>query len=540
MLKLRNFQKEDIRFMAKHNFRVLNANAPGTGKTIECLASLRIYETRLTPTLVVCPASVLSAWRQEAKRWVGHFSVHVITGTTEPLPREVKHLYITSWSILFERVRELYKLPIKCLIADEVHYAKNDETYRSSALSALAEKTPHLIFLSGTPLINNEDELKTLQAYFGKKKPPMLRRLIEDVAKDIPPKTRALLKVQLPGKYKKEYERAEIDFQDWLEDQLNARLEAGEAREAAQRALSSEALVKIGYLRRLLGVGKVRAAVDWIARAVRVGEPVVAFAEHSDVIGGLERGLKKQRIPYVKVVGSTTKNGREQAIRRFQRGEIPVFIGSKAAKEGITLTRARNLLFVERYWTAAEEEQAEDRIRRIGQKYKTRIWYLHVPNTIDERLEAIVETKRRLMRRKIGAKIVARAESSEASALITQWGKALKGDAGPTTKLGLGKMPPALPKIHSVYSIIFKGGRWDGKRARMWTKMFHYPRLKTEVTPQGVKVTCAKPSDFLPGTFRSVVVSKDIKILIGKRIHIPKKNRKKARSGTNKLEALGF
>ena len=259
MLKLRDFQKEDIRFMAKHNFRVLNANAPGTGKTIECLASLRFYSAKLVPALVVCPASVLLSWRDEAKKWVPHFKIHVITGTTEPLPRTPHQLYITSWSILFERVRELYKLPLKCLIADEVHYAKNDETYRSSALTALSEKTPHLIFLSGTPLINAEEELETLQAYFGKKKPPMLRRLLEDVAKDIPPKTRALLKVELPGKFKKEYQRAEVDFEHWLEEQLRARLEAGEAEEAAERALSSEALVKIGYLRRLLGVGKVRA-----------------------------------------------------------------------------------------------------------------------------------------------------------------------------------------------------------------------------------------------------------------------------------------
>ena len=100
-----------------------------------------------------------------------------------------------------------------------------------------------------------------------------------------------------------------------------------------------------------------------------MGEPVVIFAEHTEVINDISRKLNKQRLRHVVIYGRTPKRKRQELVEQFQKGEIPIFIGSKAASTGITLVRARNLLFVERYWTSADEEQAEDRIRRIGQSF---------------------------------------------------------------------------------------------------------------------------------------------------------------------------
>ena len=82
------------------------------------------------------------------------------------------------------------------------------------------------------------------------------------------------------------------------------------------------------------------------------------------VLARLVKALTKQRIRHVVIDGNVSPRDREIAVRAFQAHEVPVFIGTKAAKEGITLTAARHLLFLERYWTSADEEQAEDRIRR--------------------------------------------------------------------------------------------------------------------------------------------------------------------------------
>ena len=184
-------------------------------------------------------------------------------------------MIILPWSILAVRYLEIFPRKPQFLIVDEAHFAKNEDTLRSQALRFLCQRTPHLVLLTGTPLINSERELEVLRGLFGVDNPPMIRRLLEDVAKDIPPKTRSVLPVELRAKERAEYRKAEDDFETWLEEELQKRMQQGEAAAAAHRALVAEALVKIGYLRRILGRAKVYAAAEWIARAVLMGEAVV-------------------------------------------------------------------------------------------------------------------------------------------------------------------------------------------------------------------------------------------------------------------------
>ena len=120
-------------------------------------------------------------------------------------------------------------------------------------------------------------------------------------------------------------------------------MSSGEAESAIRRALAAEALIKIGYLRRLVGVAKTYACVDFISRAVRVGEPVVVFCDHNEPIRRVQAMLKRQNIGFVTIRGSTPKGQRQKNVEKFQRGEVPVFIGTRAAHTGITLTRARHL-----------------------------------------------------------------------------------------------------------------------------------------------------------------------------------------------------
>ena len=162
----------------------------------------------------------------------------------------------------------------------------------------------------------------------------MIRHLLCDVAPDIPPKERSSLPVYLPPKIAREYIHAVEEFEEWLHMALRAKMDAGDAEAAARRALAAEALVKIGYLRRICGFGKVKAAVDFAARAVRIGEPVVFFAEHSDVIRYMGQLLKRQNLRYCALVGSTRKKDRQRMIDEFQAGKIPIFIGSSAASYG--------------------------------------------------------------------------------------------------------------------------------------------------------------------------------------------------------------
>ena len=532
-LQLRPFQSEDVAFIQQHDYRVLVANAPGTGKTIECLACLKRDRKKLIPAVVVCPPSVAHNWRRETKKWCPWAKVYIVKGRKTPLPKKHIDVIIVPWSILSMRYLEIAQRNPRFLIVDEAHFAKNEEALRSQALHILASRIPHLVLLTGTPLINNERELEVLRGLFGTEDPPMLRRLLEDVAPDIPPKTRSIIPIELRPKQKAEYRRVESDFEFWLQEELRKRLQAGEAEAAAHRAMAAEALVKVGYLRRTLGKAKVFAAAEWIGRAVRMGEPVVVFAEHRTTVRRLQHLLRKQRILYVTIEGATPTGERLKAIDAFQSGKVPVFIGTKAAKEGITLHRARHLLFVERFYTSADEEQAEDRIRRIGQKYATTIWFLHGVETIDDRLSQIIESKRRLIEKAIGSADVNETDESAVMDLISTWG-AHSSRSTDATQLGQAKTLPALPSPAQVCSLMFGAERWTLKSAQIWAKMNGYHAVKVYKRGKVVTVSNHNPAMFYPGSFSSVSLSKDIQAVVGRRRSKGRSTRNKARRKTRR------
>lgn len=517
-LELRDFQKEDILQIRANNYNAFIANAPGTGKTIEVLASLTIDKDILTPTVIVCPASVTKNWEKEAKKWCNWAKVHRLESRSDPLPKHLCDIYIISWSLLTDRAVDLLRIRPKLVVADEAHLAKNEETQRSQVLYGLCHRTPHVLLLTGTPLINTRAEYESLQTLFGDKKYIVIRRLLEDAAPDIPMKKRLVLPIHLPKKIQREYQKAQDDFAHWLEQQLAERFDSDEAAAAHRRALAAEALVKIGYLRRLVGKGKVNATVDWAARAIRVGEPVVIFAEHKDVIEEISRKLDKQRLRHVKLYGRTPKKKRQEIVEEFQRGEIPIFLGSKAAATGITLVRARHLLFTERYWTSAEEEQAEDRIRRIGQTHPTKMWYLHAGGTIDDRLARIIERKRKLMDEEFGLEDIEDSPESTVVDLIRSWSEYSDAPVSQETSLlGLGKALPPLPKYKDILQILFGGSRWNKTAVKAWAKMNGYKLFRTEHDGNLWRAHCHKHKEFKQGEFYTYSVSREIKIILGKR-----------------------
>ena len=517
-LQLRDFQQEDVDFIAENGFRVLIANAPGTGKTVICLSCIRKAPWRLLPTLIVCPASVVRNWRKEARKWTPGLRIHLIEDTSSALPESGADLYIISWALLTERWEQLARLGIQLIIGDEIHFAKNEDALRTQAMASLCARSPYLLLLSGTPIINEESELDSIYSLYGAKRPPMIRRFLEDVAPDIPAKQRARLDVELPDRIAQRYRSANEDFEAWLEREMAQRLDDGEAADAAARALAAAALVKIGYLRRILAVGKVYAAADWAARAVRTGEQVVLFAEHQDVIKRLQRCLRKQGIRFVTIDGSTSNKDRQKAVDDFQKRLVPVFIGSKAAKEGLTLTAARHLCFVERYWTAAEEEQGEDRIRRIGQKHHTKIWFLHVPGTVDDRISTIIERKRRLVHRIIGSVAIAETPEQNVAEIIAAWGTHAQVPEMEVHNLGTAKPLPPLPRTKELHAIRFKGARWTPKGAVRWCRMMGYQPRDLETVKDGFQIVMTSANMFRDGSFTRVKVAKDIDGIVGKRM----------------------
>ena len=516
-MELKPSQREGVDWLAANNHRGIIADSQGTGKTAMSLYALAENAHTLLPALVVCPASVTWNWRREAKQWIRcGVRVHVIEGMDDPFPKNIPHLTIVSWNTLHFRRNELIHHPYRTIIADEAHYAKNPESQRYKALSMIAKDKEFFWLLTATPLINRAHELGILKSLVGEPA-PILRRFLSDVAPEVPPKSRVLLPVSMPESLQKEYDRAIEDFSGWLDDYLEKAIGGGlRAVEQAEKTMAAKHLAQVGYLRRILGRGKVPAVTAWVIGKVRQKESVVVYAEHRDVCNLFLEGLRKYKISHVRVDGSTTKMERQMAIDQFQEGSIKVFLGTRAAIEGINLYTARHLIFLERYFTPSHEEQAEDRIRRIGQTRETCIWYPFVENTYDERIRNIIEGKRGIVASCVGSEFISETEIQE----VMTWWRRLAPIRKLVKPLHLEPMVsqrmPSLPDPRLVRGVLFGTGSWGMSLVLKSLRRRGFQILDTQTKEERVFVQTKSPAAFQRGSFQVVEIAPELSAIIGR------------------------
>jgi Superfamily II DNA/RNA helicases, SNF2 family len=257
-LRLRKFQREDVNKIKRAKIRALLASSMGSGKTAVSIRAIYEKHKRTFPALVLCPASVTENWAREIEMWAPGIRIVLVDDMESRIPRfrDGYTFYVMSWALLDARLQDLRKLRLRSVIGDECHYIKNADTLRSKAFAALTYNIPHLLLLSGTPIVNTKAELGVIKGYFGSSDPLMIRRLLEDVAPDIPPKKRSYLHVRLRDKHQVEYDKANEEFEDWLREEKEKLLGQGLAEYEVERTLAAEALAKVGYLRRLVGKHK--------------------------------------------------------------------------------------------------------------------------------------------------------------------------------------------------------------------------------------------------------------------------------------------
>lgn len=517
-LVLRPFQRVGVDFLKEHNHNVLLADAPGCGKTPQVLVAIRENTRKLCPVLVVVPASVVQNWRNEAERWIPGVRVSLADKLSEPLDPNA-HITVTTWDLLASRSSELSMFGFRYLVCDEAHYAKNPDAQRTQGLMDVASMVHHVTLLTGTPLVNDADEYRVIKGLIDREnaEPPVIRRLLEDVAPDIPPKRRVTLEAAIPDEIRNEYNEVVEVYEQWLNEYLPQVLDNPVIVDSvAERAMNSESLSKLSYLRRVLGRGKVPAAAAWAYKLVKAKEQVVIFGQYVDVLDLLGQALSKLGITYVRLDGSTSKEQRQAAVEAFQRGDIDVFVGSQAAREGITLHKACNLLFLERWWTPAAEEQAEDRIRRIGQTRPTTIYYLHAENSLDDRINDIVERKRILVSQHIGTADI---ESSVADEVLDVWRriKVLRDGVpllseNPSAALDL----PPLPDAKRVFSVIFDSQKWPIDALQRYLRKNKYRTREIKRDKLIVKIQTRAKSSFRKGTIKRRMLAQGIWLEMGR------------------------
>jgi len=417
------FQAKGVAFLQARNGRALIGDEMGLGKTVQALAWLQ-KNPQARPAILAVPASLKLNWKKEAEKWMSPDPKVQILNGTKPTTPLIGEIFVINYDILRHWVKELTATKPQALIMDEVHYLKNTKAKRTKAAKKLAKGIPHVIGLTGTPIVNRPIEILTalqmidktiapdrwdfLQRYCGPKhngfgwdfsgasnteelhklltKTVMIRRKKEDVLTDLPAKLRSFLPMELNNE--REYLQAEKDFIEFTRNR--------KGEEAAERASNAQALAEINGLKQLAVKGKLPQAVDWIKDYLASGKKLVVMAVHKFVIDAIMDEFKGRA---VKVDGSVSGAARQDAVERFQTDDsIRLFVGNiKAAGVGLTLTAASTVAFLELPWTPGDLQQAEDRVHRIGQKESVSIYYLLAQDTIEEKIAYLIDKKRKIL-----------------------------------------------------------------------------------------------------------------------------------------------
>jgi SWI/SNF-related matrix-associated actin-dependent regulator 1 of chromatin subfamily A len=393
--------------------RAFLADEQGLGKTVEALAALEADGAY--PAVVVCPAALKLNWEREAQKWLPHRSVAVIHGRCAVPPRG--DITILNYEIVAAHRQALSRPRARAIVIDESHYCKNPSAKRTQAVRAVAASVVPdglRLALTGTPVLNHADELiaqlrvidrltdfgsgarfsakfrgrlSEERLHWHLRRHCFVRRLKADVLPQLPAKRQVVVPMALTND--SEYRLAERDVVAWLRTQpldlstLNAKIAA---------TLRAQRLAQLGTLQRLAARGKLAAALAWIDDFLASGEPLVVFARHVEV-----QHAVLQRFPdALHLLGEDSMGAREAAIASFQHpGGPPLIVAAtRVAAQGITLTRASNVAFLELEWTPAMHDQAEDRCHRIGQHDAVTAWYLLAATTIDETMARLIQSKR--------------------------------------------------------------------------------------------------------------------------------------------------
>ncbi|MDT3400606.1 SNF2-related protein, partial [Streptomyces sp. B1866] len=443
---LRDYQLRGLTWLAGLTARGLGgclADDMGLGKTVTLIA-LHLHRqadpATAGPTLVVCPASLLGTWQREISRFAPGTPVRRYHGPARELDDLAGGGFVltTYGTMRLDAARLAAAGPWGLVVADEAQHVKNPFSATARQLRAIGARAR--VALTGTPVENSLTDLwaildwttpgllGTLGAFrrhYARAvengagggtaadaaaaarlsrlvRPFLLRRRKSDpgIVPELPPKTETDHLVALTAEQAGLYEA--------VVRELLAQV-AG-AGGLARRGLVVKLLTGLKQIcnhpaqflkedaPRVAGrSGKLDLLDELLDTLLAREESVLVFTQYVAMARLLQTHLAARGAPAQLLHGGTPVARREEMVRRFQSGEVPVFLLSlKAAGTGLNLTRAGHVVHYDRWWNPAVEAQATDRAHRIGQTRPVQVHRLMAEGTVEERVAALLERKRRL------------------------------------------------------------------------------------------------------------------------------------------------
>lgn len=434
---MRNYQEEGVARGLQLK-RFINGDQPGLGKTLQSIATLEgaiIKGDRVTPTLVICPASLKINWQREFEMWT-HRKPMILTAKNADNWHRFYELGMNDVFICnYESLKRHFVLSMpkakdlkhssdivmdprisifKSIIIDESHKLRSEKSMAAKICINITNRKEYVICLTGTPVVNKPIDLYSqlavifklahfggpegfkkryceggrgqanlkelnyllnMSCYFVRKK--------EDVLKDLPELSRQTLLCSITNRV--EFDKVRDDFKSFLKT-------ANFSDADIKRKVNAETIVKINMLLQISAKGKVEAAQEYIDEIIESGQKIVVFCKHTVVVELLKAEYPKA----VCVTGQQDGAQKQAAVDGFQNNPDVniILVNYKAGGVGITLTKSSEILMFELPWTQADCEQAEARCHRMGQANSVRATYLLGENTLDQWMYDIIQEKK--------------------------------------------------------------------------------------------------------------------------------------------------
>ena len=440
--ELRPYQQQGLDWLAmlwRHRIGGILADDMGLGKTVQALALIaHAHETHETPAtasaapgpfLVVAPSSVVPNWEAEARRFVPSLRVarrsatQTKSATTVAEDAAAHDIVVTSATVLRLDAQAYAGIDWAGVILDEAQQAKNPSSKLFAALAGL--RADFLLAVTGTPMENNLTELwavaalscrgvlpdaKEFRALFRtpiekngdsealhrlrrRLRPFLLRRRKEVVAGELPPRTDAVVEVELSAAHRRIYERElarqRASLLALLDDFDSNRITILAGLTVLRRLCLDPSLVDPDHSS--ISSAKTDELVSSLREVVAEGHRALVFSQFTTYLDTVVDRLREEGITVAHLDGRTTD--RAGAVGEFTEGGAQVFcLSLKAGGVGLNLVGADYVFLLDPWWNPATEAQAVDRAHRIGQTRPVLVYRMVARDTIEER---VVELQRR-------------------------------------------------------------------------------------------------------------------------------------------------
>ncbi|WP_094095165.1 DEAD/DEAH box helicase [Paenibacillus physcomitrellae] len=448
---LRPYQERGFQWlslMRKLGFGALLADDMGLGKTIQVITAMLDGSKEEGAYLIICPTSLLGNWQRELSRFAPQLSVYIHHGGKrlhgEAFIQACKtyDVVLTTYQLAGRDSAEMRELYWSAIVLDEAQYIKNFGTKQAQSVMKL--RAPQRIAMTGTPVENRLGELWSIfqflnPGYLGTSAafrrqfaaggdehpeelarlrrlvaPFLLRRLKSDpdISKDLPKKIEMKSYCSLTAEQAVLYKN--------VTDELMAKIH--DSQGIARKGLVLSSLTRLKQIcdhpalqsdgaaaSRTSAAGrsgKLERLLELADTVTENGEAALIFTQYVRMGELLARhiGSRYGFEPYF-LHGSVPKKERDEMVHAFQEGSgPPLFILSlKAGGVGLNLTRANHVIHYDRWWNPAVENQATDRVFRIGQEKNVEVHKLICQGTLEERIDELIERKKALSEQVVGS-----------------------------------------------------------------------------------------------------------------------------------------